>query len=144
MKVLMALEDTSSAEKAVDRVMEYFPAVKTELRLLHVVDSLEFASSPQVLSSYTSAVEVEKKEGEAVVGPQVERLRAAGYRVDSEVVAGETGETILSAADRWKAELIVVGSRGGGNMRQFLLGSVAYAVVRKAACSVLVLRDSGS
>jgi nucleotide-binding universal stress UspA family protein len=143
MKVLVALEDANSAKTTVQSVTKYFPADKAELRLLHVVNSLEFATSTPVLSSYTSAVEVEQKEGQAVVAAHVERLRGEGYRVDSEVLGGETAETILSAAERWKAEVIVVGSRGGGQMRQFLLGSVAYAVVRRAGCTVLVLREGG-
>jgi nucleotide-binding universal stress UspA family protein len=42
----------------------------------------------------------------------------------------------------WGADLVVVGSRGYGAFRRLLLGSVASAVVRGAACSVEIVRGA--
>jgi nucleotide-binding universal stress UspA family protein len=143
MKVLVAIEDTNDAKVKAKSLRECFAPDKTELVLLHVSNSLDFAGAPAVMSSYTNAVEVMAKEGQAAMGPALDQLRADGYRVHVEVAGGDTVETILSVAEKWKVDMIVVGSRGGGQMRQFLLGSVAYAVVRKAPCSLMVLREVG-
>jgi nucleotide-binding universal stress UspA family protein len=141
MKILVAIENANDAKVKAKGVKEYFSPEKSELVLLHIANELDFAGSPAVMSSYTNAVEVMAKEGQSAMGPAVEELQAAGYRVQMEVAQGDTIETILSMAEKWKADMIVVGSRGGGQMRQFLLGSVAYAVVRKATCSLMVLRE---
>ncbi len=143
MKILVAIEGTSDSKATLHRLTEYVQAKNGELRILHVTNSLEFAASPRVLPSYTRAVEEEEKEGRALLEPHVERLRKEGYTVDAEVASGETSETILAVAERWGADLIVLGSHGGGSVRRMLLGSVAYAVVRRAGCSVMVVREKG-
>jgi nucleotide-binding universal stress UspA family protein len=144
MKILVAIEDANDARVKAKSLKEYFLPAKTEFNLLHVSNALDFAGGPVVMSSYTNAVEQMAKEAQAAMGPAVDDLRASGYKVEIEIAGGDTIETILNVAEKWKADLIVVGSRGGGQMRQFLLGSVAYAVVRKAPCSLLVLRETGN
>ena len=49
---------------------------------------------------------------------------------------------IVRCARDVKADLIVMGSHGLTGIEHFMLGSVAERVVRKAPCSVLVVRDA--
>jgi nucleotide-binding universal stress UspA family protein len=61
-------------------------------------------------------------------------------QVEVHVVHGAGAKAMIHASHT--ADLLVVGSRGGGGFRQMLLGSVAEQVVRYAACSVLVVRQT--
>jgi nucleotide-binding universal stress UspA family protein len=47
---------------------------------------------------------------------------------------------ILEQAEKFAADVIVIGWRGHGALRRLLMGSVSRAVVRGARCSVLVVR----
>lgn len=58
---------------------------------------------------------------------------------DVRVALGEPEVEILAAARRLDAELSIMGTRGAGAIGRFLLGTVAQAVARKAACPVLLL-----
>jgi nucleotide-binding universal stress UspA family protein len=49
---------------------------------------------------------------------------------------------ILAQARKLRARVIVLGSRGLGAVGRLLLGSVSRAVVRRAPCSMLVVRGS--
>jgi nucleotide-binding universal stress UspA family protein len=49
-------------------------------------------------------------------------------------------DSIVNFAEREKVDLIVMGTRGQGGLKRFLLGSVASGVVAHAHCSVLVVR----
>jgi nucleotide-binding universal stress UspA family protein len=63
-------------------------------------------------------------------------------REDVELIHGEgqAGTTIVEAAKRSGAEMIVVGARGLGRMEGLLLGSVSSNVIRNSLVPVLVVR----
>jgi nucleotide-binding universal stress UspA family protein len=46
----------------------------------------------------------------------------------------------LDIADRENADLIVVGSRGLGRLRELLIGSVSHKVAMLAKCPCLIVR----
>lgn len=46
----------------------------------------------------------------------------------------------MRAAEDWRADLVVLGARGLGAVKGFLLGSVSLAVARHAPCPVLVVK----
>ena len=85
---------------------------------------------PSVLELEASTLQAERARVEALV-PDVP--------ADVHVVHGAGAKAMIHASHT--ADLLVVGSRGGGGFRQMLLGSVAEQVVRYAACSVLVVRQ---
>jgi nucleotide-binding universal stress UspA family protein len=55
---------------------------------------------------------------------------------------GPPDQTIVKAADRLGADLVVVGSTGAKGLRRLLLGSVATGVVHHGHTSVLVAREA--
>lgn len=63
--------------------------------------------------------------------------------VDAEFhgVNNDPTEAILGAAERYKADLIIVGSRGENAAQRMLHGSVSTKLVHNTPCSVLVVRD---
>ena len=54
---------------------------------------------------------------------------------------GSAREVILDEAERWYADLIVLGSHGYSGWQRFLLGSVSHAVATHAHCSVEIVRQ---
>jgi nucleotide-binding universal stress UspA family protein len=60
----------------------------------------------------------------------------------TKVVQGAPAQAIVEEAEKWGADLVIMGSHGYGFWRRALLGSVSNAVVHHAPCSVLVVRSS--
>ncbi|MHC4952364.1 MAG: universal stress protein [Planctomycetota bacterium] len=58
----------------------------------------------------------------------------------TELCDGKPDANILDAAQRHRAELIVMGTHGRGGIEDLFLGSTAGKVVRKARCPVLTVR----
>jgi len=69
-----------------------------------------------------------------------QRLAREGCAVTCAVRAGDIGHEIVTAAAEFRAELVVVGTRGRSQLEQLFLGSTAHKVARSAACSVLISR----
>jgi nucleotide-binding universal stress UspA family protein len=61
-------------------------------------------------------------------------------RVVTEVQVGEPADEIVDLARLEGFDLIVVGSRGLGQVKELLVGSVSHKVVHMAPCPVLVVR----
>ena len=68
--------------------------------------------------------------------------RAAGRTSKSRSLDKTPVEGILGEAERFQADVIVVGWRGHGAVRRLLMGSVSRGVVRGSKCAVLVVRRS--
>jgi nucleotide-binding universal stress UspA family protein len=72
--------------------------------------------------------------------PIVEAIRSTGGTAESMVREGDdVAADIVALAAEIEADVIVVGSHGGGGF-QGLLGSTGAKVVRRATCPVLVIR----
>lgn len=85
------------------------------------------------------------QEGHAHLDAIVELGRQRGITVRPRVMEeyGWTPDAIIRAARDEACDLIVMGSRGLTGLRKLFLGSVAYAVISRAPCPVLVVRKPG-
>ena len=66
-------------------------------------------------------------------------LKAAGVKYRAIIEDGRPASVILNVADRERAELIVVGRRGHGEVAELLLGSVSHEVVLHSRRPVLLV-----
>ncbi len=80
------------------------------------------------------------------VGPAEELDRARtllseqGLAVEYQPAIGEPADALVEVAERYGAELLVVGTRDPGAIQRMLGQSVSQAVLRQARCNVLVVR----
>ena len=74
-----------------------------------------------------------------LVNQIAELLRHSGFAVQTVVEEGEPKVETVKQAERWKADLIVLGSHDRSGAAKFLMGSVAKAVARHAPCSVNIV-----
>ncbi len=63
-----------------------------------------------------------------------------GWSIQTRVVVGCPAPEILAQAKAWRADLIVLGSRGRSCWQRWVLGSVARDVVNAADCDVRIVR----
>jgi nucleotide-binding universal stress UspA family protein len=66
-------------------------------------------------------------------------VEAAGLLVDTKIIERDPVTAIVESAERWPADLIVMGTHGREGFERLLLGSVAEKVLRKAPCPVLTV-----
>ena len=65
----------------------------------------------------------------------------SGLEIVTEIKDGHAKDVILNEAEKWGADLIVLGSHGYSGFERFLLGSVSHAVATHAHCSVEIVRQ---
>ena len=140
MKVLMAVDDSGFAEDLLRAVVVGIRHENTEVMVLHVLQPVEPVPPPEMAQGYAPELEDEKQPARTLVERIAGELRRVGLTAQTEVLIGDVTKTILDRAAEWRADLIMVGSHGQRSIRDFLLGSVAESVARRAGCSVAVVR----
>jgi nucleotide-binding universal stress UspA family protein len=77
-----------------------------------------------------------------IAGSGAAKLQKAmpDHPVEVRVLSGLVAESICHLANEWNADLIVMGSHGRKGFTHFLLGSVAEEVLKKAPCSVEIIK----
>lgn len=66
--------------------------------------------------------------------------KAGAETVETEITGGPTANAILDHAKKCQADMIVMGSRGLGDLKGLLVGSVSHKVQQLADCNVLTVK----
>ena len=79
------------------------------------------------------------KHAEEVMGLFVAPALEANAAVEVEICEGDPWKEIKAAAERWPADLVVMGTHGGGGLEQLFLGSVTEKLMHHLPCPVLTV-----
>ena len=63
----------------------------------------------------------------------------SSLHVEEIIREGHAPSEVVRYAEEWDADLIVVGTRGGGRLVHFLRGSTAEDIMQRSKCPVLVV-----
>ena len=147
MKILLATDGSDCSKAAVNSVAERPWPEGSEVK---IISAMEIPHAPTTEtwvfpdSYYSELDRVAREQSEAAVKDAVERIesrKASRLEIITKIINGSAGEVILDEAERWDADLIVLGSHGYSGWQRFLLGSVSHAVATHAHCSVEIVRQ---
>ncbi len=144
-KLLVALDGSNHSLKAVDYASEIAATLKAEVILLFVVKPQEL---PEGLREYAELehvsgldIDILRKVAGDLVSNAEKRAREKGVdHIVGEVEEGPVARTIVARAKHHDVDMIVVGSRGMGNLEATLRGGVSHRVGLLAECSVLTVK----
>src|SRR5215469_7673478 len=134
MKVLVAVDGSSSSAVVIGEVARRPWPAGSEITVVTVVDPYFFTKAPLLLEE---AKQSAQKSVEEITKP----LADAGLRVNPMVVLDNPRHALPRVASEWKADLVIMGSHGTGAVGRLLVGSTTQAVLRHATCSVEIVRS---
>lgn len=135
MKVILAIDASTGSQHVVSEAAARPWPTGTTICVLSIVDLGHWEKMPVLIKDA-------QESAQSVVDRATEKLEYPGREVFSEIHLGYPKKAIPDFAREWKADLVMVGSRGLGALSRFVLGSVAQAVLRSAPCSVDVVRPA--
>ncbi len=147
MKILLAVDGSLCSELAVNEVASREWPVGTQVKVLSAV-TVPQSNAPDpfhvVGPIRRQLLEKEQAGVRDFVIRTADWLRdnaiAKMLQIETAVVEGDPKVVIIEEAERWRADLIVVGCHGYGPVKRFLLGSVSLAIAVHAPCSVEIVR----
>jgi nucleotide-binding universal stress UspA family protein len=134
---------TDGSESATEAVVEATKLAKTFEQPLHIVCAyhlrdFEAAGIPgEFAGTITSLDRVE-----SLLGNVASVARSAGAKVVTHAVAGDPAEALIDLASNVNTGIIVVGNKGIGSLRRFVLGNVPSKVVHHSPCSTYVVHTT--
>jgi nucleotide-binding universal stress UspA family protein len=134
-RVLLATDGSRHAQAAITTTLHFPWPTRTRVRVM----SARKTTADYRRSNPLSALD---RGAEKAAESARRTLSTRWPDAEIEVVDKEPVEGILAEAERFQADVIVVGWRGHGAVRRLLMGSVSRGVVRGAKCAVLVARRS--
>lgn len=146
MKILLATDGSECSDAAVDVVAKRPWPEGSEVKIISAIES-PYAPTTETWvlpEGYFNELEdATRAQAEAAVNQAAKRIESVNtskLEITTEIVNGSAKNAILDRAERWGADLIVLGSHGYSGWQRFLLGSVSHAVATHAHCSVEIVR----
>jgi len=142
--ILVAIDGSETSNLALKEAIKLAKSEDSTLRLVHVVDvSLTYTDlgAPYVLD-YQEAIRAAARKviADCAVLAQEAAIKFGTKSIEIDALGRHVHDAIEEEAQRWPADLIVIGTHGRRGVRRWLLGSVAEGLVRIASKPVLLVR----
>lgn len=136
-RILFATDFSPASEAALKYATSLARDSGATLLILHVEElPTPYAGGEMLLPQPEYPNPEIKKMLEAVVPPD------KSVKYEHHLVLGVPADDIVRTAEEQSADLIVIGTHGRTGLKRVLMGSVAEAVMRRASCPVLTLKQS--
>jgi nucleotide-binding universal stress UspA family protein len=143
MNTLLAVDGSDHSYEAV-RALKYLRRAD-ELTLLHVVDTPRPAypvMNPEVaVDLYDEMERSMKEDGDRLLNHVQSLLPPRSGPVTKRLEIGSPADVIVTTAERRHVDLIVMGARGLGPVKERLFGSVSHRILSSAPCAKLILNS---
>ena len=146
MKVLAALDLARTTPDVLREARLWARRLSAELILIHVAepdpDFIGYGAGPE---SVRLAVAHKFTRAHQRIEALSVELRQEGLDATALLLQGATAETILREAERLSADVVLMGTRARGAVRELFVGSVSKEVLRQSTRPVLLIppRDAG-
>lgn len=147
MKILLAVDGSRYSKAATDLVRALRIGKKATITALTVVPERIFLGGHSLVDLLgrsaalkTQARKAEEERALELLAELSKSLATRELKVETMVRRGNPADEIIKTCRSIGADLVVVGLKGASDSPDFLLGSVAYKVIKYAPCSVLVAK----
>ncbi len=140
MKIVVGVDDSPAGEAALRTAIAYAAKFDGEVDAVFVshIPATVLAAMGGVPSVGEDFAAAQRKQVWTRMAPIIDASPVTVHGIDLE---GYPPDALVAHAESVDAQLVVVGTRGRGEIASLLLGSTSHRVVNHAPCDVLVVRS---
>jgi len=147
-KILVPIDGAEHSDRVLDYALDLAEKYSAEIRLLSVAQPVVvtgplFLTRP-MMSAASTAIYVKEIEAthEKMLAEVFKKAKETkpNINISTKLVNGRPADKIVEIANEGNFDLIVMGNRGTGGIKEFFLGSVSDRVADEARCPVLLVK----
>lgn len=134
-KILVLLDGSKNSKRGLETAIDFARHYDTKLTGMHVIckipkefQKLEYPEKPLL------------KQAEKIMEHARKVSAQNGILFEEKIAFGNVGEEIVEFATDLNYDIIIIGARGFGAVKEVLLGSVSNYVVHKSKIPVLIVK----
>ena len=133
--ILVALDDAGEPKKGMEKAIYIAKMSGAKITGVNVI-----VVASTLASTVTNYRDYLTKKAQEMLDSAKESCEKQGIQFASKILDGSPASKIAEFAEEEKVDLVIVGSRGLGGIKEAILGSVANSIVHKSKVSVLVVK----
>ncbi len=142
--IIVPTDGSVNSKRALEHAIVLASSLGASITLVYVANIVSVISNfdqiPNASGYVTEQVALDmEEEGKGVLDDFAKEV-PEGIDVKTVFEVGSPGPAVLSVAKKYKADLIVMGSRGLGPLKGLFMGSVSSYVVTHSGCPVLIVK----
>jgi len=143
-RILIATDDSECSKKALQHGYSLAKKMESSVALVHVIEPSSptnygadplMGQQPIIIPETTEIQEESSKKLLDEISQEFMDIK----EVFTFSRLGSPKQEILTIANEWMADLIIMGTHGRTGFDHFISGSVSESVIRRASCPVLVI-----
>src|SRR5579863_5532147 len=138
-KIIVPVDGSEPSEAAIRLAIGIASEHHGEVVFIHAVELNKIVALAGPASiDVSAAIDAECRAGDEILASAKKAAETAGVAATCELPEDQCVASVLDAARRKKADLIVIGSHGRTGIPRAVLGSVAEGILRRSSIPVLV------
>jgi nucleotide-binding universal stress UspA family protein len=138
-KILVPVDGSDNSFRALDNSIFLAKSTGADLTAMHVIENppTVYVESQKLLNDLLANYRAESTK---VLDKCKQIADKSGVKLETVIAEGDAASNITGYAHKESFDLIVIGSRGLGRLKEMMLGSVSNKVLHHTKCSVLIVK----
>ncbi len=137
-KILLATDGSENARRAANEAAGFVRELSSHVILVYIVNNPP--SQSRMVKANFDVHSLLEEDAKSDIKDTLDIFEEEGLAYTLKVAIGDPAAEIIEVAEKEKADLIVIGSRGLGTIKGVFLGSVSQKVTHHAKCPVMIVK----
>lgn len=145
-RILLATDGSSHAKKAAEFAGDFASKYDAAIHVVHVVQEARIPEEMKHLFKVEHVDETPRRAYMETIGKKIieeaktNLLKHGVKRIETVLLVGDAPQEIVDFAKKQNIDVIIVGDRGLGKIKEFLIGSVTHKVFNSAPCTCITVK----
>jgi nucleotide-binding universal stress UspA family protein len=138
-KILVPVDGSEVSYRALDAALFFSEKMGSIVTVVHVIEDVPtvYIESQKILDELLNA---RRGDGQKILDKSLEIAKGKGIMINTILLKGSPGSSILGFANKENFDAITIGSNGTGRFKEILLGSVSTKIVHHFPYPVLLIK----